>query len=68
MKTATGATNCTVIGRQAGFNITTGDNNTCVGENAGAGINTGANNACLGRDSGTSNAPSGNIGSTDNVV
>ena len=44
----------TLLGSQAGDEITTGDGNTCVGYNAGESITTGSGNVIIGREAGDS--------------
>ena len=39
----------TVVGYQAGNNLSSGDNNTCLGKNAGDAITTGTNNIMIGQ-------------------
>jgi hypothetical protein len=47
---ATGGDYNTLLGQQAGNDITTGDGNVAVGANAGASLTTGTNNVLIGRD------------------
>lgn len=42
--------NCVIVGRKAGFAITTGSNNICIGYQAGDLITTGASNIIIGHD------------------
>ena len=57
---ASGGTDNTCVGDDAGLLISTGDNNTCVGSGAGAAITTVADNTMIGKDAGLLNTAAGN--------
>ena len=63
----TGADNV-AIGKNAGYDLTSGHEDTLIGQDAGTSMTTGHNNTCLGHDAGNSASPSGQITTGNNNV
>ena len=58
----------TVVGYNAGQNISDGNYNTCIGSNAGDLITTGVDNICIGYSSGSTNAANSSVTIGNNIT